>query len=133
MARPNKGLGHVDALAGDPDHKWTLRLILSTILGELSVDEACNELSIGPTYLGMLRTRVLQGALAALAPRPVGRPPSADEPSEREIEAVQRAAELEQEIKVLRAQLELAELKQQRGARRSKSPARRAPRQAPPT
>ena len=63
MARPNKGLGHVDGLKGDPENKWRLKVVLSTITEDLFVDEACEELAIGPTQFANLRRQVLQGFL----------------------------------------------------------------------
>lgn len=49
MARPNKGLGHVDGLKGDPEDKLRLKILLATVTGEMLVDEACDELELGPT------------------------------------------------------------------------------------
>ena len=46
MARPNKGLGHVDALAGDKETKWRLQIILATMSGEMFVEEACDALEV---------------------------------------------------------------------------------------
>lgn len=111
MARPNKGLGHVDQLPGDPQGKRRLRVILSTLSGQLSVAEACDELGIGPTYFAVLRTRVLRGALVALAPLPVGRPPrAAATVTEAEAEALRRQiVDLTRENTILRARMEVAE------------------------
>lgn len=36
--------------------------------------DACKELGVGPTQFANLREQMLQGALDALEPRPVGRP-----------------------------------------------------------
>ncbi len=69
MARPNKGLDHVDGLQGEAQQKQRLRCILSALFGLMSVGEACLELGIGPTYFRLLRIRVLQACLDALAPR----------------------------------------------------------------
>lgn len=111
MARPNKGLGHVDRLSADPTSKRRVRGILSTVSGQRSVDEVCRELGIGPTYFDELRRRMLQGALAAIAPRPVGRPARRSAISEAEVAAMrERIAVLERENKILHAQVELASL-----------------------
>ncbi|MFN8827788.1 MAG: helix-turn-helix domain-containing protein, partial [Planctomycetota bacterium] len=40
----------------------------------MSVADACKELGVGPTQFANLREQMLQGALDALEPRPVGRP-----------------------------------------------------------
>jgi transposase-like protein len=109
MARPNKGLDHVDSLKGDEEDKWRLKLILATLTGQMFVEEAYDELAIGPTQFANLRKQVLQGALDALQARPVGRPSRWVPPSEEEVEALrQRIVELEHDAKVLRARLELA-------------------------
>jgi transposase-like protein len=122
MARPNKGLRHVDALTGDPETKWRLQLILATLSGEMFVEEACEELEIGPTQFATLRRRVLQGALDALEPRPIGRPSKEVTVSVVEVAALrERNAELEQQLTEMRARVELAILpflgKRRRGKR----------------
>ena len=111
MARPNKGLDHIDGLQGDRTEKHRLRCILSTLLGLRSVAEVCIELAIGRTYFAMLRVRVLQACLDALAARPTGRPRRVPVEVQQEIAAMrQRIAELEQENRLLNARLELATL-----------------------
>lgn len=126
MARPNKGLGHVDGLAGEQQTKERLRGILSTICGLQSVDEACVELGLRPTQFQAVRARSLAGALAALALRPAGRPPRQRPVTLDDVAALQqRNVELERELMLLRAQLELAmalpELVHEEAPRRSKS------------
>ena len=111
MARPNKGLGHVDRQSADPESKRRVCGILSTVSGQRSVDEVCRELGIGRTYFDELRRRTLQGALAAIAPRPVGRPPRRRGISESEVAALRaRIVVLERENRILHAQLDLATL-----------------------
>ena len=122
MARPNKGLGHVDGLQGDSEDKWRLKVVLSTLTGEMLVDEAYDELGIGPTQFANLRKQVLQGALDALQPKPAGRPKRVTARTEEEVEAMeQRIAELEHDAVVLRSRLELAVLPLLQHKRRSKS------------
>ncbi len=128
MARPNKGLGHVDGLKGDPEDKLRLKILLATVTGEMLVDEACDELDLGPTQLASLRRQVLQGALEALRARPVGRPRRSAVVTDEEVEAMrQRIVELEQDAVVLRSKLELAILPllggPSRSKRRNRSPA----------
>ncbi len=73
------------------------------------VDEACDELELGPTQLATLRRQVLQGALEALRARPVGRPRRSAVVTDEEVEAMrQRITELEQDAVVLRSKLEMA-------------------------
>lgn len=122
MPRPNKGLGHVDALAGDPESKWRLKVVLATLTGEMLVDEAIEELELGPTQFANLRKQALQGALDALQPKAVGRPRRPAARSEAEVEAMQqRIDELEHDARLLRSRLELAVLPLLKETRRSKS------------
>jgi hypothetical protein len=76
-----------------------------------SVAEACDELGVGPTYFAELRRRVLEGALATLDPRPVGRPPRVKAAmTEAEAERLRKqVADLTRENAILRASLEVAE------------------------
>jgi len=109
MPRPNKGLDHVDALDGDTENKWRLKVILATLTGEMLVEEAYDELEIGPTQLASLRRRALQGALDALVPRAGGRPRKEVTVSAEEVAALRaRNAELEKQLTELRARVELA-------------------------
>src|SRR4030095_6149736 len=109
MARPNKGLDHVDGLVGDLESKWRLKVILGTLTGELQVYEAYDALGVRPTQLANLRRMALQGALNALTPRPGGRPPKEVTVSEAEVVALRdRNAQLEREIVELRSRVELA-------------------------
>ena len=111
MPRPNKGLEHVNALDGDPESKWRLQVILATLTGEMLVEEAYEDLEIGPTQLANLRRRALQGALDALAPRATGRPRKEATISADEVVALRkRNAELERQLTDMRARIELAML-----------------------
>lgn len=128
MARPNKGLAHVDGLPGDQETKWRLKVILATLTGEMLVDEAYEELGVGPTQFANLRKQALQGALDALQAKPVGRPRRAASVSEEEIEAMrQRIAELEHDAAIQRSRLELAILPLLKKPRRSKSGGQTSP------
>ena len=125
MVRPSKGLGHVDAMEGDLQAKQRLCVILSTLpkIHELMrVDEACRVLHIGPTYFAEMRERALQASLNELGPRPIGRPRRMATISVEEVEALQRRVqELEHEVVILNARLELAALPAPRETQRSKS------------
>lgn len=111
MARPNLGLAHVDRLPGGAEEKFRLKVVLATISGELLVEEACDELDVGPTQFANLRREALLGALEGLSPRPGGRPRKVPEVSLAEVQALrQRVAELERERELMRARLEVAML-----------------------
>jgi hypothetical protein len=109
MVRPNKGLDHVDSLEGDPESKWRVKVILATLTGEMLVEEAYEELEVGPTQFANLRRQTLQGAVDAAVKKPGGRPRKETSLSAAEVAALQlRNAELEREITELRARVELA-------------------------
>lgn len=107
--RPPDGLKHVDRLEGPEESKQRLRVILTTLTGELSVAEACRELGISETRLLHLRQRALEAALAALVPGPPGRPPQ-EVPADRDREAqlTAQVRELEHEVVVEQVRTEIA-------------------------
>src|SRR5262249_22858663 len=51
-----------------------LRAVLETLAGRLRVQQACQQLGIGEVRFHELRQTVLLAGLAALEPRPLGRP-----------------------------------------------------------
>lgn len=104
------GVGHVERLHGSQLARRRLEMILRTLSGELTIEEACRELSIHASRFHQLRSRWLQQSLELLEPRPTGRPPEDDPPA--------RAAELaarETEAMQLRAELEATRLKLELG------------------
>ena len=105
--RPPLGAGHVERLDGPPLSKQRLALIVRTLGGELTVDEACTEMGVSPAQFHRLRERALEGALAALAPGTPGRPPAA-EPS-----PPSRIAELEAEVRDLKIDLRASQLREE--------------------
>lgn len=121
MARPNKGVNHVDEIQGSKESKRRAKLILKTITGEMSVREACEELGVGPTQFANLRTQALEGLVDRLEPKPAGRQTRAQVASPREVELAQRLADLERENRLLRAQAEVAGLRRRQEAKHSKS------------
>ena len=84
MSRPPEGVGHVDRLDGPEDLKWRLRVLLETIVGSISVTQACEELGVSESRLHELRRQALVGALGALMPKPAGRPATAETTTARE-------------------------------------------------
>jgi hypothetical protein len=69
-----QGSEYIDKLDGEPEEKERLKAILATLSGEKRMLEVCAELGIGETRFHQLRATALQAALAALAPKPAGRP-----------------------------------------------------------
>jgi transposase-like protein len=87
----------------------------------MSVADACKELGVGPTQFANLREQMLQGALDALEPRPVGRPSKSVAPTREGVDDLEdEIVELDQENALLRAKVEVNEALRARGA--SKSP-----------
>jgi hypothetical protein len=104
--RPPKGPELVDGLEGSADAKARLRAALATLVGTKTIAEACEELGLKEAMLHVLRKRALQGALAALEAKPLGRP------RKRSEEAGEREA-LERENAALRWKLKEAELREE--------------------
>ena len=96
--------GHVEHLSGSETAKHRLEMILKAMLGDVTVAEACNELGIGESRFHSLRNQCLQQALALLEPRRVGRPPKQPESDE-----IRRIAELEELVKELEQQVDVAD------------------------
>lgn len=94
-------------LEGSERAKQRLEVILATIVGQMTIDQACKCLGIGPAMFYRLRTEVLQAGLARLEPRPMGRPPHTLTAEEL------RCAELRHEVEQLRAELKLSEVREE--------------------
>jgi transposase-like protein len=89
--------------------KRRLRLILETLVGRVSVSEACEQLGVSASRLHELRRQALMGALGALMPRPPGRPATvASGTSAREQELEGRIRELEVDLQAALVRTELA-------------------------
>jgi len=136
--RGRKPLGaeHVTQLAGSETARERLRLIVRALAGELSVPDACEALGIGESRFHQLRQEALQGALAALEPRPTGRPSQPPEPGAARIAALERELrEREWELQACRIRLELAEALPSLGRREAavkKTTRAPRPRETPP-
>jgi hypothetical protein len=94
-------------LEGSERAKQRLEVILATIAGQMTIDQACSCLGIKAAMFYRLRTEVLEAGLARLEPRPMGRPPQ--KPTAEEL----RCAELSHEVEQLRAELKLAEVREE--------------------
>ncbi len=104
--RPGLGAGHVERLDGDEQAKQRLQVILRALAGELTVEQACDELGVGAAQFHRLREQALSGALAALAPKPAGRPSRPPpEPS--------RVDQLEAEVLDLKLDLRASQLREE--------------------
>jgi DNA-binding FrmR family transcriptional regulator len=97
----------VEHLEGSPRAKQRLEVILDTIAGRLTIDEACRPLGIKPAMFNRLRTEVLEVGLACLEPRPLGRPPHQATEDER------RCADLERQVVALESELKIAAVREE--------------------
>ena len=109
MARPVMGSDLVNKLSGTEEAKARLKVILDTVAGQRTIEEACAELDISRSRFFELRDRVLQAAVTDLEPKPPGRPAKAVD-----VEAVQRRLkELEAEQEHLLLELEIAHVREE--------------------
>lgn len=104
--RPQLGVEHVSKLDGAEDEKRRLRVILDTVSGTKTVEEACAELQIAASHFHRMRERALAGALFALAPKPTGRPAKQEAKSERE-------KQLERELQEVKIDLRASQIREQ--------------------
>jgi len=72
--RPVVGLGLIDRIPAPRAARRRVRLVLATVVGRLSVAEACAQLGVRRSRFHALRQQVLRGALEAASTRPRGRP-----------------------------------------------------------
>lgn len=122
MARPTKGADHVMALSGTRESKRRAKLILDTISGTRSVNEACELLGISTSQFANLRTQFLQYGLAGLQPKAVGRPRRVPQEVQEELQALRdQVVGLQRENQVLKVQTEVSGLLRRRPPTRSKS------------
>jgi hypothetical protein len=85
-----------------------MRVILETLAGTMRKKDACAVLGIGPARFDAIRGAVIRAGIAALEPRPAGRPRRADRaPEVARLEA--RIAELEAELHAANVRAELAD------------------------
>jgi transposase-like protein len=101
------GPEYVDKLNGSNRSKQRLRVILQTLSGELSVQEACTILGIKEVRFHQLRQRALQGSLNELEPRAAGRPRLPSTAEQR------RLVELEHELATQRLELHEAQVREE--------------------
>jgi len=103
------GPNYVNSLQGSELARERLRIILQTVAGQLSVQEACRILGINPARFHKVRQRALEGALASLEPGKPGRPPRTPSPEQAQIEALQaELAAKDFEIRTAKARQEIA-------------------------
>lgn len=102
-------LAHVHKLDGSERAKRRMTVFLKTLEGQCTIDEACQELDVCESHFHALRDQWLQGSLALLEPRPLGRPPRAAE-AEASAELRERIAQLERQLALVQLQREVADV-----------------------
>ncbi len=107
MARGRKPAGPkmVDKLDASDSARHRLRVILETISGEKSAEEACQELAISEAMFYRLRSEFLQSAVGLLEPKTPGRKKRKKDPVESRIK------ELEGQLKELSFEAEAARIR----------------------
>jgi hypothetical protein len=99
----------VRKLPGDDLAKTRLEVILETIAGQTSVVDACARLDISEPRYHQLKDDVLRGALSAIEPRPMGRPPRRATAEQERIAALQQQLrDKDVELRAAQARAEIA-------------------------
>jgi hypothetical protein len=107
VARLPEGPRIADRIEGPEEAKRRLKVILETISGERTIEDAAREIGVGAARFHELRLEAMRGAVAALEPRAAGRPRSeVDQPDPR-------VAELEAEIRELTLEVKAAHVREQ--------------------
>lgn len=106
--RPNIGSEHAMNTDADRVTQERLKAILDTIIGVISVKEACTQIMLSITRFKQIRAIALQAAAEALALHAPGRPRITDEQDEEKLALQRRVEELERELEVERELANLA-------------------------
>jgi transposase-like protein len=109
--RPVKGSALVDGLPGSESAKLRLKLVIDSLSGKISVEEACRQLGIGESRFHAMRQEVLAGALSGLEPSPAGRPAKErpeDDPERETLRKELLQARLELQAARVREQIAIA-------------------------
>ena len=109
MARPVLGTELVNRLSGSEEAKVRLKVILETVGGSRTIEDACRELDISRSRFFELRERVLQAAVADLELKPRGRPVEKPDPEALK----QRLEALEAEHERLFDELQIAHVREE--------------------
>ncbi len=109
MARTTTGPDLVNRLDASEHARQRVRLVLGTIAGTTSVIDAALALDISESAFHKIREQILQGALGAAEPKPIGRPPSTPipDPTDEPAEAQNRRLRIELEAARIREEIAL--------------------------
>lgn len=104
--------GLIERREGSEEAKRKVKTLLRTFGEELTVIDAGRELGLGEGRAHVWRERMLQGAVLAMEPKPVGRPRRSEGPEEGEVERLERElSELRRELLLERVREELSILR----------------------
>lgn len=107
MARPPKGVDHVDKLDGSSEAKKRVKVILETIVGQKTVAAACEALGLSEARFHELRAQVLAAAVAGAEPGRSGRPAKAEPAPGTEVE------KLKEELLQMRIELQASRIREE--------------------
>ncbi len=111
MARPPTGPSIVDSAAGSDAARQRARLILETIAGTTSVQDAADALGVSPQRFHDLRRDIITATVAACEPKRLGRPTATpavpDAAARAAAEQARRISDLEVELEISRLREEL--------------------------
>ena len=105
--RPPLGPELADKVAGSAPAKERLKLFLATLAGQMTVAQACEKLGLSEARFHELRTEWLQASVAALEPKPLGRPLAQVPPEAQELAA------LKQQVQTLKIDLRAAQIREE--------------------
>jgi cytochrome P450 len=107
--RPVKGVELLDELEVSHVARQRLTLILQTLAGVLTVQEACTVLGINHSRFHQLRQQFLAQAAGLLEPPPAGRPHPLPSTDQLEVQRLrQQIVELKLDLKAIQVREELA-------------------------
>jgi len=121
--RKPMGARLVDGLEGSAQAKERLRVILETLAGERTIEEACAQLDVASSYFHKLRERTLQEMVQGLEPRKPGRAAKAPDVEAIESERTElagRVRSLERDLAKSRVQTELARMRAAGGEKKER-------------
>ena len=111
MARPPTGPTLVDRLPGSDEAKHRTRIILETITGARSIEQAAQALDCNRSYVHVLRDQILTAAIQgaeARTPGPKPQPPSPEEAQAAVAAADRRALDAKVALELEQCRTELA-------------------------
>jgi hypothetical protein len=118
-----------DRMDGSARAQTRMRLILETLAGKTPVKDAREQLGICTQRFEALRAEAIRAGIAALEPKPLGRPARANRtPEVARLEA--RVSELEARVAELEAELQAADVRAELAGQLPKRD--RAAKKAPP-